>query len=159
MYVPEIMVPDLSSSPGYLINRSSRLALRLAEEHFRPLGLTVAQMPVLYALMDGSSLTQQQLASLAQIEQPTMAQLLDRMDRAGLILRSSNPDDKRSSLVSLTPVALKRLPRVRESLAKSSKDMLKGLSAREIATLCSLMQRVLENLVAAVAGSAESKRK
>jgi MarR family transcriptional regulator, transcriptional regulator for hemolysin len=143
------MDPDLSLSPGFLINRSSRLALRWAEEHFRPLGLAVAQMPVLYALKDGSSLTQRQLANLAQIEQPTMAQLLGRMERDGLIRRSPNPEDKRSSLISLTPAALKRLPKAQALLAEGRRDMLEGFSDREIATLCELMQRVLGNLAAA----------
>jgi MarR family transcriptional regulator, transcriptional regulator for hemolysin len=140
------MDSELSLSPGYLINRSSRLALRWTEEHFRPLGLAVAQMPVLHALRDGSAQTQQYLANVAQIEQPTMAQLLDRMERDGLISRSVNPDDKRSSLVSLTPAAIRRLPRARAVLARGSKEMLKGLSEREVATLCDLMQRVLDNL-------------
>jgi MarR family transcriptional regulator for hemolysin len=151
MQTIKAMDANLARSPGYLINRSSRLALRWADDRFRPLGLAVAQMPVLYALMDGSSLTQRQLSKLAQTEQPTMAQLLDRMERDRLVRRSANPDDRRSSLVSLTPAALKRLPQARKVLSTGSNAMLKGLSSREVATLCDLMQRVLANLTAASA--------
>jgi MarR family transcriptional regulator, transcriptional regulator for hemolysin len=140
------MDPELFMRPGHLINRSSRLLLRLGEERFHPLGLAIAQMPVLYALKDGASLTQKELATLAQIEQPTMAQLLNRMQRDGLIRRTANPQDKRSTLISLTPHALKKLPRARQVLIDGNRDALQGFTDHEIATLCKLLRRVVKNL-------------
>jgi MarR family transcriptional regulator, transcriptional regulator for hemolysin len=132
--------------PGHLIQRSSRLLLRLGEEKFQPLGLGIAQTPVLYALKDGASLTQTELAKMAKIEQPTMAQLLTRMERDGLIRRTANPHDKRSSLVSLTPLALKKLPLAKAALLQGSVEALQGFSEREIATLSCLLRRVVKNL-------------
>jgi len=89
---------------------------------------------------------QTELARLAHIEQPTMAQLLGRMERDGLIRRAVNPLDGRSSLVSLTSLALKRLPAAREVLAEGNRLALEGFSEREIATLVRLLQRVLDNV-------------
>jgi MarR family transcriptional regulator, transcriptional regulator for hemolysin len=132
--------------PGHLIQRSSRLLLRLGEEKFHPLGLGIAQMPVLYALKDGASLTQTELAKMAKIEQPTMAQLLTRMERDGLIRRTANPRDKRSSLISLTPLALKKLPLAKAALLEGSVEALQGFSEREITTLSRLLRRVVKNL-------------
>jgi len=103
-------------------------------------------MPVLYALKDGASSTQTELARMAHIEQPTMAQLLVRMERDGLIRRAANPDDKRSSLVSLTPRALKQLPAAREVLREGNKLALEGFTEREVETLIRLLQRVLKNV-------------
>jgi MarR family transcriptional regulator, transcriptional regulator for hemolysin len=140
------MDPEIFRSPGHLINRSSRLLLRLGEEKFHPLGLGIAQMPVLYALKDGASLTQTELARMARIEQPTMAQLLTRMERDGLIRRTANPHDKRSSLISLTPLALKKLPLAKAALLQGSVEALQGFTEREIATLSRLLRRVVKNL-------------
>jgi MarR family transcriptional regulator for hemolysin len=140
------MDPEIFRLPGHLIQRSSRLLLRLGEEKFHPLGLGIAQMPVLYALKDGASLTQTELAKMARIEQPTMAQLLTRMERDGLIRRTANPHDKRSSLISLTPLALKKLPLAKAALLQGSVEALQGFTEREIATLSRLLRRVVKNL-------------
>jgi MarR family transcriptional regulator, transcriptional regulator for hemolysin len=137
---------DLFRTPGHLINRLSRLSLRWTDGQFQHLGLAAAQMPVLYALKDGGYSTQTELARLAHIEQPTMAQLLARMERDGLIRRTANPEDKRSSLVSLTPLALRRLPEARAVLREGNKQALHGFTEREIDTLVRLLQRVLKNV-------------
>jgi DNA-binding MarR family transcriptional regulator len=137
---------DIFRTPGHLINRLSRLSQRWADERFQRLGLAIAQMPVLYALKDGAYSTQTELAKMAHIEQPTMAQLLGRMERDGLIRRTANPEDKRSSLVSLTPLAAKKLPAAREVLREGNKQALEGFSEREIETLTRLLLRVLKNV-------------
>jgi MarR family transcriptional regulator, transcriptional regulator for hemolysin len=137
---------EIFRRPGHLINRSAKLLLRWGDVRFQALGLTIAQMPVLYALKDGAALTQKELASLAQIEQPTMAQLLGRMERDGLIRRKPNPDDKRSSLIALSPLALKKLPKAKAVLLEGSSIALRGFTEREIATLSRLLLRVVDNL-------------
>jgi MarR family transcriptional regulator, transcriptional regulator for hemolysin len=134
--------------PGHLINRAARMLARAMEAKFHPLGLAVAQIPVLAALKDGSSLPQKELARLAQIEQPTMAQLLDRMERDGLIERTPDENDRRSSLIALSSTAIKKLPKARALLLEGNAGALKGFSEREIATLSRLLMRVLLNLEA-----------
>jgi hypothetical protein len=52
-------------------------------------------VPVLRALAEGGSLAQKELARLARVEQPTMAEMLARMERDRLVERHPNPDDKR----------------------------------------------------------------
>lgn len=142
--------------PGHLVNRLARISLRWTEERFQPLGLSTGQIPVLYLLSDGAALTQKELARLVRIEQPTMAQLLSRMERDGLIRRADNPEDKRSSLISLTPLALKKLPLATEVLSEGNKEALNGLTDREIATLSKLLLRVIRNLDPEIAAEIES---
>jgi MarR family transcriptional regulator for hemolysin len=132
--------------PGHLIHRSARLLLRWGDSRFQELGLAIAQVPVLYALREGGSLTQKELANLAKIEQPTMAQLLGRMERDGLIRRAANPDDQRSSLISLTKRARKKLPRAKAILLEGNAEALRGFTGEEVATLCGLLGRVVKNL-------------
>ena len=132
--------------PGHLLSRSARLLARWGEERFKPLGLAIAQMPVLAALKDGHSLTQKELAYLARIEQPTMTHLLARMERDGLVKRTQNPHDKRSSLVSLTPQALEKLPDANTVLMEGNAAALRGFTAEEVVVLGSLLRRVVDNL-------------
>ncbi len=100
------------------------------------------------ALMDGSARSQKELAQLASVTQPAMAEMLARMERDGVVRRAPDPDDGRGSLISLTESALAQLPTAREALMSSERDAVAGMTEREIATLRALLQRVITNLEA-----------
>lgn len=136
----------LFSTPAPLINMASRAFARLGERRVKPFGFNIAQMPVLYLLRDGAAMSQKELAHFVKIEQPTMTQMLARMERDGLIHRTPDPKDGRSSLVSLTQAAKAKLPAAREALHANSTRVLAGFSQDEVATLVALLQRLNENL-------------
>jgi DNA-binding MarR family transcriptional regulator len=137
---------DLFATPAPLINMASRAFARLAERRIGALGFSAGQLPVLYLLRDGSAMSQKELTLFARIEQPSMAQMLARMERDGLIRRTPDPNDGRSSLVSLTEAALAKLPMAREALKEGSEAALAGFSHDEVATLIGLMRRLNHNL-------------
>jgi len=137
-----------ATKPGYLVNRASRLFARIGEARLRVLDLGVAYLPVFAALGGGAALSQRDLAAHAQIEQPTMAQLLARMDRAGLLVRTPDPADKRSSLISLSPLARSKIDPGRAVLMQGNAEALAGFSPEEEATLRALLERLIRNLEA-----------
>ena len=132
--------------PGYLINRAAMLFRRTREARLRELGVGSGGVPILMALRDGPSLTQKALAEVAGVEQPTMAQALARMERDGMVERTPDLADRRSSLVRLTPVAIERVPALVEALGESNAQALAGFNEAERATLASLLHRVIANL-------------
>jgi MarR family transcriptional regulator for hemolysin len=134
--------------PGHYLSRISRGLTRVGDARLRPLGLATAQLPVLSMLRGGERLSQAELAKTAKVEQPTMAQLLARMERDGLIRREPDPGDRRSSLVMLTDAARERLPAGRQVLREGNAEMTRGLSEDEVATLIGLLRRVLANVEA-----------
>lgn len=138
---------------GYWLNRASRMLVRLHDERLRPHGFSMGQMPVGAALMDGSARSQKELAQLAGVTQPTMAEMLARMERDGAVRRMADPDDGRGSLISLTESAVERLPAMREALMRGESDAVAGLTEREVATLRALLQRVVSNLEAVEAAT------
>lgn len=89
---------------------------------------------------------QKQLTELAHVEQPTMAALLGRMERDGLIIRQIDPRDKRSTRLSLSTKGIERLPEAKEGLQEIADDAIKGLSGEEMAILIALLRRVIANL-------------
>jgi MarR family transcriptional regulator, transcriptional regulator for hemolysin len=134
------------SSASFWINRASRLLLRLQDRRLRPLGFGMSQMAVLHALQDGASLSQKELAEFAQVEQPTMAEMLARMERDGVVQREPNPKDGRGSLISLTPRSHRRLSKAKTSLIQVEKEAMANLSDAEKAQLLTLLQRVISNI-------------
>lgn len=143
---PDPTPGDPFLAPARLFNRAQRLFGRITEGRLRALGLGIGQVPVLAALEHGGSLSQRDLAKIAEIEQPSMAQVLSRMQRDGLIRREPDPQDARSSLISLTDAALAQLPAAREVLRRGSREALLDFDAADVEQLARLMQRVIGNL-------------
>ncbi len=112
----------------------------------RPLGFGMSQMPVLHALGDGGALSQKELAKWARVEQPTMAEMLSRMERDGVVQREPNPNDGRGSLTSLTPRSLQQLPKAKAALIQVEHEAMAGFSKEEKALLLALLQRMAGNL-------------
>lgn len=134
------------ANPMKLIGRASRGFVRVADAELRSLGFATSQFPVLGALRDGQALSQAELARLAQVEQPSMAQLLNRMERDGLVQRLPDPADKRSRLISLTAVAAGRLPKAKALMDACTSDALTGFTRQEVDQLVRLLSRLNENL-------------
>lgn len=134
------------AQPGHYFSRITRGLARVGDARFRELGFATAQLPVLTALKDGARRSQTELARWAKVEQPTMAQLLARMERDGIIRREPDPADRRSSLVSLTQEAEARLPAGQAILRQANMEMVHGLSVEEQHMLVSLLRRVLANV-------------
>ena len=137
---------DVLTTPGHLISLAARGFTRLSEARLKPLGFGVGHLPVLVALRDGQADTQRDLARFAKVEQPPMAQMLARMERDGLIARTPDPADGRSSRIALTAAAEARLPDAIDVLLKGNAEVLAGFTEAEAAQLTDLLQRVIANL-------------
>jgi MarR family transcriptional regulator for hemolysin len=137
---------DVLSTPGHLISLAARGFARLSEARLKPLGFGVGHLPVLVALQTGRADTQRDLARFAQIQQPPMAQMLTRMERDGLIRRTPDPYDGRSSRIALTKLALARLPVAIATLFRGNRDALAGFTDEEIAQFVALLDRLIANL-------------
>lgn len=137
---------DVLATPGHLISLASRGFTRLSEARLKPLGFGVGHLPVLVALRDGKASTQRDLARFARTEQPPMAQMLARMERDGLIRRSPDPADGRSSRIALTETAEAQLPAAIATLLQGNREVLDGFSDAEAGQLVELLTRLIGNL-------------
>jgi MarR family transcriptional regulator for hemolysin len=140
------MKSDVLSTPGHLISLAARGFLRLSEARLKPLGFGVGQVPVLIALQDGVADRQRDLARFAKIEQPSMAQMLARMERGGLIFRTPDADDGRSRRIALTDVAQARLPDACMTLLEGNREALSGFTDEEAEQFVALLKRLIANL-------------
>jgi len=134
------------ASASFWINLASRSLLRLQDARLRPFGFGMSQMPILHALKEGASRSQKDLARFARVEQPTMAEMLARMERDGVVQREPNLKDRRGSLTSLTRRSRRRWPKARMELIQTEKEAMAGFSAAEKETLRCLLERVVSNI-------------
>lgn len=112
---------------GYMVNYVARLYARAMGREMARHGAQMGYFPVLLALWRADGQTQSQLAARAQIEQPTMAATLTRMERDGLIRRAPDASDKRAFRILLTDRAKK--------LQAPLTDAAREINARSVAAL------------------------
>jgi DNA-binding MarR family transcriptional regulator len=129
-----------------LVGMVSRTFSRLVDAPLRDLGLSVSQLPVLVTLKKIGAISQGELARIARVEQPSMAQLLSRMERDQLVQRVLDPADGRSRLISLTALATRQLPKAKQVMDQTCSQALDGLSAEEQKLLHELLLKVDTNL-------------
>jgi DNA-binding MarR family transcriptional regulator len=131
-------------SAGYLTNWAARLFVRAIER--RLAGGNAGPMPVFLALIDGAVMTQKELATNAAVEQPTMANTLQRMERDGLVARLPHPDDRRSAQIALTPLGKQHAEIAMQAAAKVNGIGLGALTPAERPVYLDMVKRIIAAL-------------
>src|SRR3954470_14890186 len=131
-------------SLGYQIGLLSRLFDRRLQEVLREQGVAPGQFAPLVMLFEQDGLTQAELCRRINVEQPTMANTLQRMERDGLIKRKEDAADKRRVLVYLTPRAREMQAKVMESARAVSNQTVAGLSVGDQDDMFRLVARMVE---------------
>ncbi|MBA8901345.1 MarR family transcriptional regulator [Phyllobacterium sp. P30BS-XVII] len=138
--------PDTRQAPSFLIKQVARELIRRGEERLRPLGLGTAYLPIMVAVKNGDAATQADLARLLRVEQPSMAQLLGRMERDGFIRRKVDPSNRRSQIIELTALAVERLPQAYAALNEGNILAMTDFTPDEEAQFVAFLNRIQINL-------------
>jgi DNA-binding MarR family transcriptional regulator len=134
---------DHNTSAGYLINHVARLFFEGLRKRIEPLGIVPGQFPALLALWQKDGQTQKELVEKLDIEQATMANTLNRMERDGLILRKDHPTDGRAKTIWLTPKAISIRDDAYHAASTVNEMALADLSPDEREQFIGTMQRVI----------------
>jgi DNA-binding MarR family transcriptional regulator len=87
-------LPLLLRRAWYGLNQAFRRQLA-------PLGVTPDQFTVMRTLLENEDITQRQLAHLMTSDPNTVASLVERMERQGLVARRTREKDRRANLLRL----------------------------------------------------------
>ncbi|WP_448189936.1 MarR family winged helix-turn-helix transcriptional regulator [Azospirillum sp. sgz301742] len=135
-----------TESYGYLVNYLGRLFARALERRIGPHGLFPGQMPALLALWEREGISQAELCRIVQVEQPTMANTLNRMERDELIRRVPDPEDRRRVLIYLTDRA-RALEEPVTALARDANGIAgQGFTEEESREAMRLLGKLISNL-------------
>ncbi len=164
MYVaqpaPEIDPLALEQQVCFALSITNRAVLAVYRPLLEPLGLTHPQYLVMLALWDHRKaspgqrkpLAVKEIAAMLQMDSATLSPMLKRLDALGLITRSRNPADERSTAVHLTDrgVALRR----RAQDVPSAVVARLGVDLAELQHLHQVLTRI--NSAALAAGALQS---
>jgi DNA-binding MarR family transcriptional regulator len=106
----------------------------------------MAYIPVMALLAERGPLQQKDLVAAIGIEQPTMAALLARMERDGVVVRLPHPADRRSNRFELTTSARARLPDAGRILGDVVDRALAGIGDTDRQAMLRTLRQVAVNL-------------
>jgi DNA-binding MarR family transcriptional regulator len=134
-------IPDLA---GHLRLTIVRTARRLRQEGGSDLSPSLNA--ALATLERHGPMTPSELAARERIQRPTATRILARLEEAGLVTRTPDPEDRRSSLVTATPEGIALLAELRTRKTAFLAHRLEGLDAAERDTLeraANILERML----------------
>src|ERR1700733_14235868 len=145
--------PDLRTLPMALFGRLSEAAERVMREHMNPLfaqaGLRAGEFDVLAPLRRSGAPyrpSPTQLYEAAMISSGGMTDRLDRLARAGLVVRRPDPKDRRGKLIVLTDPGQRLIDEAMGRHVANEERLLLTLTQAEQETLNALLRKLIAGL-------------
>lgn len=121
------MAFSLKSSPGHLLRRAQQYAHDLYSQEVGADGPTPRQFEVLHTVAQNEGLSQTDLVRATGIDRSTLADMIARMIKKGLLSRQRTKDDARANAVSITASGRRILQGAMNAVAKAESAALNVL--------------------------------
>ena len=137
---------ELTDSPGHLLHRAQQFAAERFTKAMSSAKLTQRQFAVLHATGAREGLTQTELVKATGIDRSTLAELVARMVRTGLLEREKLPDDARANAVRLTADGRALLDAATQGAREADKLILSALPKNKRASFLETLRRIADTL-------------
>lgn len=143
-------MPELDASSMAIFGRMLRLMKHLAKkraEALAPFGFRDGEFDVLATLRRAGAsyrLSPTQLYKSLLVTSGAMTNRLNRLEVEGLIARVADADDKRSTLVMLTPAGLAKIDQALQVHTRTQNALLATLDDRQQQQLAALLRQLLQ---------------
>lgn len=144
--------PDLNLWPVEVLGRVTRFAAimhRTFDEVFARHGLRNGEFDVLAAIRRSGppyTVTPSALSDQLMLSRAGMTNRLDRLEKAGLVDRRLDPDDRRSFLITLTEEGMATVDAAMTDHAANEAALLSGISEEQQQQLDDAMYTLLRSL-------------
>ncbi|WP_415062122.1 MarR family winged helix-turn-helix transcriptional regulator [Bdellovibrio sp.] len=116
-------------------------ALRVSSSHFeKELGLSAAQIFVLKKVYQEPGLSINDLAARTTTHQSSVSVVVKKLEEQGLVRRTTDPQDSRRVVVSVTPQGEGKLKEIPRTIQEQMIDTLQKMTPEKSAMLASLMK-------------------
>jgi len=140
------MRADLENDLLVMLYDVARHMRTYGDQVAQTLGLTRAQVLILARLERQPDLSQNELATVAEVAPMTVARLVDRLEALGMIRRCPDPEDRRIWRLRLTPAAAPVLREIKHLRAKLHNVMTKGIDPAVLDAMAIGLRQMKENV-------------
>lgn len=139
---------SLIRSPIHLLHRAGQCAADIFAAEMADLDLTPRQFAVLLTVSQREGLSQTDLVELTGIDRSTLADIVRRMLKKGLLQRRRTREDARAYAVRLTDEGLRVLSVARPKVEAVDARIVKTLSQEQQTTLVEDLRTIVASLQA-----------
>src|SRR4029453_5256877 len=139
-----VMFPgDTTEIFGQLLHGTARAWRQKLDQRLKPMGLSQAKGRTLMHLsLSEDALTQAEIAARLGVEEPTVVNLLHRLEKEGWITRNSSPDDRRCKMVLLGQRAERVIAQIKATADKLRHELLAGIPDSDLQTCMRVLARI-----------------
>ena len=113
------------------------------DRRLKPLGISQASwMAIAFTAKETTPLSQTQLAKLVGVEDPTMVATVDRLVKAGYMLRTPSATDRRVKRLSLTPAGMEIYHKVKTEATTVRAELLRHADPEALRIATELLESV-----------------
>jgi DNA-binding MarR family transcriptional regulator len=108
-----------------------------------PMGLSLAKLGLLHHLAEAKEpLPLSELAQHQNCVRSNITQLVDRLEKEGLVRRRPDPGDRRSVRAALTPAGQQAYQKAKRALAEEQQAIVQSLTSGEAASLTGVLEQL-----------------
>jgi DNA-binding MarR family transcriptional regulator len=134
----------LEEQVGFLLRKAHQVATEIFQSEIGTVDITPQQFSALIVLQDRGEIAQNALGDATAMDPATIAGVVQRLARRGLVAIRTDPGDGRRRLIQLTRTGDDLAGRLRAVGLRISARTLEPLSAAERRTLSDLLGRLTE---------------
>jgi DNA-binding MarR family transcriptional regulator len=148
---------NLNKSPSHLLHRAQQIAANHSASALKAAGVTLRQFSVLAALSGNEGVSQSDLVNATGIDRSTLADMVARMEKAGLIKRVASKTDARAKSVSLMAKGRKALDKAQPAVDAADAALFDAMPKTKQDALLSGLSKLVEDTEAAAAKPAAAE--
>lgn len=153
------MAYSLKNSPGHLLRRAQQYAHDLYSTEVGASGPTPRQYEVLHVVAANDGLSQTDLVQHTGIDRSTLADMIARMMKKGLLSRKRTKEDARANAVSITAAGKRMLNSANAKVAKAENAALGVLPKTQQAAFMKSLRAYADALDKMADGAVAPKKK
>ena len=138
----------LKKNIGFLVNRTGmkmRLKIqRLFAEEGYP--ITTEHWGILQCLYKNDGLSQVELSDILEKDKPNITRILDVMEKNDLVVRESDPTDRRKFLIFLTKKSKHMEMDLFRMSNRCKKQMVTGIAKSELESFITTLNKINKNI-------------
>jgi len=136
---------DIYKEPGHLIRRAHQMATAAFTEEAKDFDLTPVQFAALIAIREQPGIDATRISDLIYFDRSTIGNVLDRLEKKGLVVRKPGVNDRRTKCLSLTPAGKTVIQKVVMRAPIIGERILAPLNQRERQQFAKLLFRLLRD--------------
>lgn len=149
---------DLTSVPGHLLRRWQQHSLELYLQEVGEDGPTPRQFAAMVTIHQNPGLSQVALVDRTGIDRSTTAEMIERLDRRGMVRRERCKEDHRTNALYLTEEGRACISRAAAGVGRAQERILAPIPKKDRARFLSYLARIVETPAADGGEPAEDQK-